>query len=86
MAVDYSSRLTTAQENLKKAREAYFNALNAQSWKMEDGKSSRFVTNADIAKLAKEYQKWQKEVDRLQDLVDGTSYYSKSAFRVGVKL
>jgi hypothetical protein len=84
MATDYTTKLQIAQENLERARKAYFNALNAQSWETRDGQSSRSVTNANLSALAKEYAKWQKTVDSLQALADGD--FGGSAFRVGVKL
>ena len=36
MARDYTAELTIARENLERARKAYLNALNAQSWETRE--------------------------------------------------
>lgn len=84
MARDYTAELTIARENLERARKAYLNALNAQSWETRDGQSTRSVTNARLSELSREYAKWQKVVEMLEAQASGQS--AGLAFRVGVKL
>ena len=75
-------RLELARQELQDLKTAYKRTLSAQSWQTKDGESSRSVTNVSLAELSKQIQAKQKEVDMLEDRLEGRS---SGAFRVGVK-
>lgn len=81
--MDLQERLTQARAELEDLQKAYRRALTAQSWQTKDGESTRSVTNANISYLANLVRQKQREVDNLQDRIDGKC--TGGAFRVGVR-
>lgn len=80
MATTLEKRLAEAREELERARRAYYNALNAQSWETRDGQSSRSVTNANVMTLKSLYERAKADVEELEALQSGA--FGGRAFRV----
>lgn len=75
-------KLIQARADLESLREAYKRTLTAAAWEQKDGESSRSITNTSLSVLVKEISKKEKEIENLENRINGTS---ASAFRVGVK-
>lgn len=71
-----SKKITIAKEDLANLRSSYAVALNAQSWRTQDGNSSREVRNANLATLARLIREKEKEISDLESLLDDVSRYT----------
>lgn len=77
------NRLVEKRAELEKVNAAYERALLSQSWETRDGNSSRQVTNANITSLYNQKLSLEKQIEKLESIVEG---WSTDAGRIGVRL
>lgn len=76
-------RLNEKRAELEKVSAAYERALLSQSWETRDGNSSRQVTNANITSLYNQKLSLEKQIEKLEAIVEG---WSCEATRLGIRL
>lgn len=76
-------KLARARQELEDLRTQYRETLRTGAqWQSRDGSATRSVTNHSLSSLASQIRDKEREVMRLEALVDGSTH---CAFRVGVK-
>ena len=73
--------IAVAEAELSDLKVAYKNALTAQSWKTQDGTSSREVKNANVSALARLIREKEEQIANLKAKLNGLSRY---VVKVGV--
>ena len=76
-------RLIEKRAELEMVNAAYERALLSQSWETKDGNSSRHVNNANITSLYNQKLSLEKQIDKLEAIVDGMTCEAR---RIGIRL
>lgn len=79
---DLESKIAIAKAELAELKETRSAVLTAQSWRTQDGNSSREVRNVNLATLDRMIREKEKEITSLEAALNNFSGYT---LRVGVK-